>query len=470
MATKFRRLALAKGLALVIVAVLTLGACAPAATAPPATQAPQPTTVAPTTAPQSTTAPATSAPAATSAPTAASSAGQVGLTIWQVPNSPTMQQIMDGLVKPFEQSDNVKVTNTIVPWSDLDTQWASAIQTRQTPSFGYMYDSRLPTYYRSSALEPLDQYFTQDELSTYLTQPLSTAMYQGHLYAIPMVLSSNALLYNKAIFQKAGITPPTDPNYSPTWEEFLGWAQKIKAAGFGSYDYGFRTIYDHPMDDFYLRFGCHETSADHTQMTFNTPECQKAVQAWVDLSPTLSDKAKSTAWSPLDEFFAGQVGMAEGGVGTAQELVQKYPNVDFGVMQPFHDKDYKDYLGIGYYAVFADAKNKPEVIKLLKFLVAQGQQVAFNAAIGTFPALTGTRAQMFTDATGNVKTTADVVWNELQGGQAKFLYPWPGFSQYADQVFIPNWESLMLGKMSPTDFINAMQTQGQAIIDANKNS
>jgi len=467
-ATRFGKSAFVRGVALLIASTFVLGACAPA------TQVPQPTTAAPTSAPAATSASATTAPtsaaAATAAPTAAGSGQQIELVVWQVPNSPTMQQIMENMVKPFEQANNIKVTIVVVPWSDLDTQWESAIQTRQTPSFGYMYDFRLPTYYRSGALEPLDQDFSKDELSKYLEQPLSTAMYQGHLYAMPFLVSSDALLYNKAIFQKAGITPPTDPNYSPTWEEFLGWAQKIKAAGFASYDYGFRDIWNHPMDDFYNRFGCHETNDDHTKMTFDTPECAKAVQAWVDLAPTLSEKAKSTAWSPLDEFFAGQVGMAEGGVGVAQQLVQKYPNVDFGVMQPFHDKEYKDYLGIGYYAVFADAKNKPQVIQLLKFLTNEDNQVSFNAAIGTFPALKDTRGRMFPDATGVVKTVADVVWEQLQGGRSKFLYPWPGFSEFADKTFIPNWESLMLGKMSQPDFIKVIQTQGQAAIDANKNS
>src|SRR6185295_12102127 len=131
MTTKLGRHTLVKGVALVIVMVLTLGACAPAATAPPATQAPQPTAVAPTT-------------AATAAPTAVSNGQEVELTVWQVPNHPEMQKIMEDMVKPYAAANNVKVTIVVVPWGDLDTQWASAIQSRQTPSFGYMYDFRLP--------------------------------------------------------------------------------------------------------------------------------------------------------------------------------------------------------------------------------------------------------------------------------------------------------------------------------------
>ena len=48
-------------------------------------------------------------------------------------------------------------------------------------------------------------------------------------------------------------------------------------------------------------------------MTFDSPECLAAAQAWVDLSPTLSEKALSVAWAPFEEFFAGTTGMTEGG-------------------------------------------------------------------------------------------------------------------------------------------------------------
>jgi ABC-type glycerol-3-phosphate transport system substrate-binding protein len=253
--------------------------------------------------------------------------------------------------------------------------------------------------------------------------------------------------------------------YSPTWEEFLGWSQQLKDAGYASFDYGFRNIWNHPMDDFYMRFGCRETNEDHTQLTFDSPDCLRAVQAWSDLAPTLSEKALSTAWSPFDEFFAGQVGMVEGGSFLAKQLIDQYPELEWGILQPFHDKEHKAYLGIGYYAVFADAKNKPETIELLKYLVSEEQQIAFNTAIGTFPAVKGTREKMYPEAAGQLKTSLDVTWDLLESGKAKFLYPWPGFSRFADEIFIPNWQSLMLGDMTPETFVALIQEEGQVVLD-----
>jgi len=404
------------------------------------------------------------APVTAVQPSASAPSEPIKLTVWQVPNHPEMQSIVEGLVKDYETEHNVVVDVVIIPWGDLDTMWASAIESGETPSFGYMYDFRLPTHYRSGALEPLTQYFTQEELARFLPEPLETAKYEGDLYAIPILVTSNHLVYNKDLFAAAGIEAPSDPNYSPTWDEFLEWSKKIKDAGYGSFDYGLRNLWDHPIDDFYMRFGCRETNEDHTQMTFDTPECLAAAHAWADLAPTLSDKALTVAWAPYEEFFAGTTAMAEGGSFLTKQLIDSYPDIHWGTMLPFHGTEEKAYLGIGYYAVFADAKNKEAVIDLLKYMTSDDQLVAFNTAVGTFPPIKGIRDQMYQDATGDFKTSLDLTWELLESGKAKFLYPWPGFSRFADEVFIPNWQSMMLGKMTPEDFVALINKEGNRVI------
>ena len=397
-------------------------------------------------------------------PEAGSSGEPIELTVWQVPNHPEMESIVEGLLADYEAEKNVNVDVVIIPWGDLDTMWASAIESGETPAFGYMYDFRLPTHYRSGALEPLMQYFTQEELDRLLQEPLQTAMFEDDLYAIPMLVTSDHLVYNKDIFATAGIEVPDEPYYSPSWEEFLDWSQKIKAAGYGSFDYGLRNIWNHPIDDFYMRFGCRETNEDHSAMTFDSPECLAAAQAWVDLTPTLSEKALSVAWAPFEEFFAGTTGMAEGGAFLTKQLMDDYPEINWGVMLPFQGTEEKAYLGIGYYAVFADAENKEAVIDLLKFMTSDEQQLAFNSEIGTFPPIQGIRDQMYPDAEGDFKTSLDLTWHLLESGKAKFLYPWPGFSRFADEVFMPNWQSMMLGEMTAEEFVVLIQEEGDRVI------
>ncbi len=422
----------------------------------PATQAP------PTSAPP-TQAPPTQAPAPTSAP---SGGEPIPLTIWQVPNHPEMEQVIRDLVKPYEQEHNVKVDVVIVPWDTIDQMWTSAIQSGDTPSFGYTYDSRLPDWYKMGALEPLEGYADKAFWDQILDEPLKSATYQGHIYAFPVLLTSDLMYYNKDLFDKAGIKVPDDPLYSPSWDEFLDWTKKLAAAGFYGWDgSGFQTVYDHIYDDFYMRFGCKELSDDYTQFTFDSPGCLNAAKAWQTLGTTpnlLPPKALTVGWNRSEAFLEGKAGMLDFWVGLASRLETDYPNIKWGVMRPFHEAQQKDYLGIGYYAVFKDAKNKQQAVDLALWLSQPAKQTEWNKTIGLFPAIKGSTGLYEKESPG-LAAAARVVETNLSSGDAKFVQPWSGNVRWGNEVFVPNLQALMLGKITPEDFVKKVHDGGVQI-------
>src|SRR3954469_14906138 len=73
------------------------------------------------------------APVTAVQPAASAPSEPIKLTVWQVPNHPQMQSIVEGLVKDYEKEHNVDVEVVIIPWGDLDTMWASAIESGETP-------------------------------------------------------------------------------------------------------------------------------------------------------------------------------------------------------------------------------------------------------------------------------------------------------------------------------------------------
>lgn len=396
--------------------------------------------------------------------TFASSAKPVELVIWQVPNHPKMEELIGGLLESYEKENNVKVNVQVLPWNELDVMWTSAFQSGETPSFGYTYDTVLPNYMRMGGLEPLEKYFTQEELSKIMEEPLRSCYYQGHLYAIPSLVTTNPLMYNIDLFAKAGIKIPDDPYYSPAWEEFLNWCRKLKSAGYGSFDIGLREVWDHPMDDFIMRFGAKLTNKDNTKMAFNSPEGLRVARAWRDIAPTLTDKARSVAWNYADEFFTGKTAMMEQGGWMSQRLIKDYPDINWGVMLPFHQKEHKAYLGIGYYAVFKGAKNKEEVIKLLKYMTFTDVASSWNAEIGAYPPIKGAGKNMYKNVPEKHKQVLDLMLNLLESGKAKYFSVWPGFTRFADEVFLPNWQALMLDRISPEAFVKKVDEGGNRIL------
>lgn len=394
----------------------------------------------------------------------------VVLTYWQVPNHPDMKGLVERLLQPFLASHpNIKVDVVVIPWSDVETMWVSAIQSGETPDVGYPLAPL--QMYRLGGLEPLDGYLDQAFLDQFLESPLKAGiMDDGKLYALPLLVSSDVLYYNKDMFAEAGIPFP-DPMYSPSWEEFLDWNVKLKAAGYYGWDWGLRTMWDHTIWDVYRRFGVDETNPDHTQVTFDTPEAlawSKAVQDMAQTQKFLPPKALTLDWNRSESFLEGESAMVEFWAGLADTIAKDYPNINFGVCKPFHGpgddgKATGAYLAIGSHVVFKNSKHKPEAIELLKFLSSPEFTMEWNKQVGTFPAVVGGNA-IFNDAPAQKKAVTEVVWSLLETGEAEYFYEWKGVARWAQESFLPNWQSLMLGQMTPEDFTRIVTQDGNRII------
>ncbi|MFI1769309.1 extracellular solute-binding protein [Streptomyces sp. NPDC020800] len=129
----------------------------------------------------------------------------------------------DGVASAFTAAHpNIKVNVQVVNWNTIDNQVATMIQSGNVP------DILQTGGYADKAADDL-LYKVEDVMSIRARGHLIPSFSQagevkGVQYGIPFVSSTRALVYNKAIFAKAGITrPPT------TWEELRQDAEKIKA-------------------------------------------------------------------------------------------------------------------------------------------------------------------------------------------------------------------------------------------------
>lgn len=177
------------------------------------------------------------APAATqpagAQPTQAQAAGgqPVELTFWYWAESdaPGADKWMAETVQEYKKV-KPNVTVTVVPQStdtlisgfqsavtansgpDIASQWATG------PVLGFVWQN---------ALVPVSDYVPASETSNWLN--LNENTYNGKVWGAPMYLIGIGLMYNKDLFAKAGVTPPTGDRW--TWAEFTAACDKLKAAG-----------------------------------------------------------------------------------------------------------------------------------------------------------------------------------------------------------------------------------------------
>lgn len=88
-----------------------------------------------------------------------------------------------------------------------------------------------PEFGASEWLEPLNAYFTKDELDKLLPGPVQGNTLNGKLYGIPLYTDAGMLFYRKDILEEAGVKPPK------TFDELNNLAKSLK--GKGGTEYGF---------------------------------------------------------------------------------------------------------------------------------------------------------------------------------------------------------------------------------------
>ena len=209
----------------IVLSILILTACAPAASppqnpaptqAPVATEAPQPTAApAATEAPQPTAAPAVSAKSKTNIVHYFS--GELG------------KKDMTSIIDQFNaQSKTCQMVDNTTGHEDFKTQILVMLAGENPPDiFSYWAGARVQFVVDSKALMELSDFWAKEKLDEIVVPGIQgSSKYNGGVYSIPQNFHYVGFFYNPKTLAKVGIT--TTPT---NWDEFIAAADKLKAAG-----------------------------------------------------------------------------------------------------------------------------------------------------------------------------------------------------------------------------------------------
>lgn len=198
-------------ISLLIVSVIALSACAPAA--------------------ESTAAPETEAPA--EAPAQAPSE-PVALQYWHTHSDSESAQL-DKVIAAFEAANpGITVEQTRYAYSDYKTALLTAISSGAVPDVARLDIAWVSEFADQGALVQLDGAMPGFEsiIQDTFPGPLSTNVWKGHYYGLPLDTNTQVLLWNKAAFEAAGLANPP-----ATMEEFASVACQLTSAADKKYGY-----------------------------------------------------------------------------------------------------------------------------------------------------------------------------------------------------------------------------------------
>lgn len=205
------------------------------------------------------------------------SSGPVTITWWDTSNATNEAPTYQALVKEFEAANkNIKVKYVNVPFDQAQNKFDTAAGASGAPDILRSEVGWTPAFAKKGYFLPLDGTEALADQAKFKSNLIEQAKYDGKTYGVPFVTDTLALVYNKALFEKAGITAaPT------TWDDLKKDAATVKArTGVDGYWGSTQAYY---AQTFLYGEGTDTVDAAAKKITVNSAAAQKAYGTWLSL-------------------------------------------------------------------------------------------------------------------------------------------------------------------------------------------
>lgn len=289
---------------------------------------------------------------------------------------------------PWAEENNVNLTIEITPWGNYEEKYLTAFSSGQGPDVGYMYLEMYNDFIDMGALEPLDAYFTEEEISNYLYYDLGNV--KGAQYTLPFIVGNARILYfNMDILNKAGVTElPT------TWQDLVDVCTQVKEANLegvipfaqewadpaiGALNNLFYPYLWQAGGDIFNENG-------EVALTENDAAV-KAAQFLYDLRYTyeiLPDESMSMTGNDIrDQFAAGNVAVASMSANVASLFDEAGINWDF--VPSLEDETKATWIAADSLIMNAASENKELAASLMKHITSPAIMEKFHSELSAFP-------------------------------------------------------------------------------------
>ncbi|HTI14602.1 MAG TPA: extracellular solute-binding protein [Dictyobacter sp.] len=321
------------------------------------------------------------------------------------PTYPTQQkQWMQQINTEFKKETGATISwDTYSSTNEEQTKLETSIVSGSGPDVFSLGSTFIPTAQASGGFATLtsqDWQTVGGEDKFFKQQLTMSGSSPDKLIAVPWVMRPYGMVYNKELFQKAGITtPPT------TWTQFIQDAQKMTDPSAGIYG----TELD-PSDSFdpwkiwwmfSQQMGSNFLSPDLKTAQLNTPQAVDAVNFWFDWATKYKIvDPNSMTWKAADAMQAfdnGKVGMLISITPTITPTLEKssvagkyafapMPTIPYGMSQaPANSVPVTTLVSGDYLAVASYSNVKTLAFKFISLITDEQQEIQWTKTFGDLP-------------------------------------------------------------------------------------
>ncbi|WP_368666554.1 extracellular solute-binding protein [Kitasatospora sp. MBT63] len=301
----------------------------------------------------------------------------------------------DDLVARFHATNpGFKVSVEVVPWTDIDKRVADLIASGKVPDV--VQTGGYADQVAADRLYPAGDVLSIDTQANMIDAFAKAGQVLGSQYGIPFVASTRVFVYNRTMFQKAGIGGPP-----ATWEELRKDAELIKAKMPGTVPYALPLGPEEAQGESMIwTMSGGGTLADNAGNYTVDSQPNRDTFKWlrtnlVDRHLTYPDPSTVDRKTAFSDFASGKVAMLNGHPGLVAKAIES--KVDYGTAAiPRKDAGAKpSTLGVAdWMMAFKANGHKTEIKKFLNFVYLKENTLKFDEEYNLLPVTQDTKDEM----------------------------------------------------------------------------
>jgi arabinogalactan oligomer/maltooligosaccharide transport system substrate-binding protein len=324
------------------------------------------------------------------------------ITWWDTSDATNEAPAYRTLIGRFEAKyPKIKVSYVNVPFSNAENNFKTAAQAgKGAPDVMRADVGWTPTFASLGYLQPLDGTPALAGDGDYLAGAYATDHLNGHVYGVPEVTDTLALLYNKTLFKQAGIANPP-----ATWDELRTDARTIEQKVPGT-----TGVFVDPDSYYLLPFvygeGGDYVNAAAKKITISSPAVAQGVATAQQLSAGgvgRTDTSSNGYTNMQNDFKSGKVAMIVNGPWSTADDLKGSAFTDptsLGVAKvPAGPKGQGGPTGGHNLVVYAGSGNLPADYLFVQFMNSAASQAFVAGKNNTLP--THQAAYSMSEVTGN---------------------------------------------------------------------
>lgn len=338
------------------------------------------------------------------------------------------ETLMNVLIPAFEaENPGIKVNAVSHEWAELHDKVLVSANSNALPDVARCDIAWLPEFQKMGILVALDEEMPNfaEASGKLLDSAMSTAIINGHYYALALNTNSKIVFYNKAMLEAAGVSIPA------TMEEWIEAVKKLSGENSkGQQVWGWNepALAGWNICPFIWSFGGALTNEDQTIATgyINGPATVKAVETFAELVKAGAITGFNAGDIPMtDGFGTGRYAMMLEGPWKSAELAGAYPDVAYGTAPiPAGEGGSISVLGGEDIAMF-NTPNKEAAWKFMQFMtgeyaeteMAKCGQIPVNRAALESDTVKAADYAPFIEAIQTAKARPTVAaWSEMDNG------------------------------------------------------